>query len=488
MFAVHEVLKQRQTSPSVSNALAGTDFFNEGLAAEQQKKHSGEVPSAESRIDRAAVTVSSTPYLRRHGAQEIKRAPPPAKSTLIPWIQRQAPMQSSAYGGYRAPSVHFDGLRNLGNTCYLNAVMQSFCSLREFVEELLNMRKKVPQFANGQLFSRTEEVLQQMQKSQANSGGPVNPARLREQIALGNPMFGSSGQQDAHEFLLEYISQLHDELLEKREEPVTGVNVAHGADTVLATQAYFDSTVLKRIECIQCNHQREVTEKFRDFSLDFPKENASEVTLEAMLKEYFSMELIDARCEKCQCNAARLFKEPFEWPRVLVLHLKRFLPNIQQGRYDKRHERVKIPLLLDVPNSGIEVKAGATQVGHGAAATVRELARPLVVRDSGAESPPDAGTPSRSEQIQCGDSLTRSGGSSGPPGSPGSASQPRYNLRAVVAHEGLSPQAGHYVTFARSSADKWQLFDDSTVRDLSALPNDLGSRAYILFYVLGDRK
>jgi len=68
----------------------------------------------------------------------------------------------------------------------------------------------MPSVKNGRLYTCTIEVLEQMS---AQSHGPQTPAKLRERIALAFPVFGGHEQQDAHEFFLEYVNQLHDEML-----------------------------------------------------------------------------------------------------------------------------------------------------------------------------------------------------------------------------------------------------------------------------------
>ena len=39
---------------------------------------------------------------------------------------------------------------------------------------------------------------------------------------------------------------------------------------------------------------------------------------------------------------------------------------------------------------------------------------------------------------------------------------PQYQLKAVIAHKGLTIEAGHYVTYAKHGR-QWFLFDDAVV-------------------------
>merc|ERR1712079_634039 len=172
----------------------------------------------------------------------------------------------SSYHGYRS-SLTF-GLVNLGNTCYLNAIMQAFCSLREFVADLAAMPDTLPECQDGELYRCTLETLLQMTTSCA-ADGPLCPSKLREQIALASPMFRGNRQQDAHEFFLEFINQVHDELLGARNSWLQAGPEGKEDMAMLATQLHFDSEVQKPLVCLQCQESREITERFRDFSIDF---------------------------------------------------------------------------------------------------------------------------------------------------------------------------------------------------------------------------
>jgi len=379
----------------------------------------------------------------------MKRAPPP-RSTVLQrsYSSLLQPQNSSVYRGYR--STYTFGLQNLGNTCYLNAVTQAIASLREFVADLRDMPKQLPSSEQGELFRRTVNLLAQLKESGALDG-PVSPARLREQIALSAPMFRGSGQQDAHEFFLEYINQLHDELL-----------LAHNGaqsqiEDALATQLNFDSEIEKVLSCIQCKQTRSVTERFRDFSLDFPAGASREVSLESMLSAYFQQECVEAKCEHCGAVAALMDKKMTETPRVLVLHLKRFMPNLEKQCYDKQHQNVKFPLSLD-----ISAVLGGT--ASNSTLSSRLPARPLAADSSlGQEAVHDVEAGSAVDDRLC------------------------YSLRAIIAHEGSSPRSGHYVCYAQGESGTWRLYDDSRVKQLSkeeSPERHLGSKAYILFYVL----
>jgi uncharacterized UBP type Zn finger protein len=425
--------------------------------------------------------------------------------------------------------------------------MQAACSLREFVVDLQAMPKSNPFVGTGKLYKSSSEVLSKM--SSATSGA-VSPAQLRELIAESAPMFAGRQQQDAHEFLLEYVNQLHDELLGARmnflesklqiqSEGTEDLEEIEDSKDVapLATQLHLDSEITKRLECVECRGARDVVERFRDFSLDFPggaidvdavSSTSSSLRdrceLHTMLKSYFETEVLEAKCEHCGASKARMEKQLTQAPRVLVLHLKRFVPNFEKQRYDKNKQNVQIPLEFDL-NSYLGTAYASCLDGAAGASKLSTLpARPLAAEANltrrtwefytGERWEPMLQKQARflDEQLNTGkascdmevngrtytidfekkEQVNNSSKTRRPirwndePGHDTSGG-PIYELRSIVAHDGASPHSGHYVCYARLENKNWRLYDDSFVREIPADRHpewELGRRAYVLFYVL----
>ncbi|CAN0122007.1 unnamed protein product, partial [Discosporangium mesarthrocarpum] len=127
-------------------------------------------------------------------------------------------MRGSTLGADRGPGRGLAGLRNLGNTCYLNASLQVLgrCSMfRSHLVECVSGdatagRPSPLAFAMSKMYKSME-----LESQHSNTGveGVLNA------LVKGNPWFGSQGQHDAHEATRAILDLLHQELC--RQVPVS---------------------------------------------------------------------------------------------------------------------------------------------------------------------------------------------------------------------------------------------------------------------------
>ena len=206
----------------------------------------------------------------------------------------------------------------------------------------------------------------------------------------------------------------------------------------------------KSIVCCQCGHGSWKNDKFRDFSLDFCETGVQ--SLSRMICAYFADEFLDFRCVQCPATTARLEKHLMAPPRVLVLHLKRFMPNLRLQRYDKRHDEVDVPQQLDL-HACLQA-SGCAVLAQVAESPARGPARPLA-RATSEVAPECVIVPTAPAPSPARPSLARAkAGAEGSLASAEGADDPLrlwYDLRSAVSHEGPSLNAGHFVTLAESS-------------------------------------
>nr|XP_046486130.1 ubiquitin carboxyl-terminal hydrolase 3-like isoform X2 [Neodiprion pinetum] len=344
------------------------------------------------------------------------------------------------------------GLRNLGNTCFMNVVLQSFNNISHFCEYLTQMPSlegvafnenqthrgrivapgRARELSDALLAEELRKVLLSLSLGGSN-GQAISPECLFLVIWKVVPRFRGYQQQDAHEFLTYMLDRLHTELLQLLprlgHEPLG----LRGKQSIVT--AVFGGTLLSVVHCMNCRTDSKTHEPFQDLSLDIPdrfhrrtKEQEETCSLTYSLARFFKVEeLADSElyfCDNCmgkQRSTKRFWVHRL--PNVLCLHIKRFRwCNSQRSKLDTQ---VEFPMeSLDMSEFIVRGVSGTRVSAQGSHF---------------------------------------------------------YDLAAVIVHHGSGAGTGHYTAFAVHDG-QWFHFNDSSVRPTSA---EVVSKCkpYILFYV-----
>ncbi|XP_063285340.1 ubiquitin carboxyl-terminal hydrolase 37 isoform X2 [Pelobates fuscus] len=252
------------------------------------------------------------------------------------------------------------GFSNLGNTCYMNAILQSLFSLQPFANDLLRQGipyKKIPMNA---LIRRFAILL-----AKKDVCSPENKKELlkkvKNAISATAERFSGYMQNDAHEFLSQCLDQLKEDVgkLNKtwKTEPSSGEDISGGKpnDDVTATRVYtcpvicnFEFEVQHSIICKMCGETVTKREQFNDLSIDLPRRKKLLPcrSIQDSLDLFFRMEDLEYSCEKCNGKSATVTHKFSRLPRVLILHLKRYSFNVLLSLNNKVGQQVIIPRYL----------------------------------------------------------------------------------------------------------------------------------------------
>mmetsp|Transcript_24639 Transcript_24639/g.82488 ORF Transcript_24639/g.82488 Transcript_24639/m.82488 type:complete len:707 (-) Transcript_24639:112-2232(-) len=99
------------------------------------------------------------------------------------------------------------GLQNLGNTCYMNSIVQCLNVSYPFSDDLL---RNAPPVSAG-MCATLSSVFRGIRGIDDSQGTSFNPKPLQQQVVSRFPWFKGKEQQDAHEFLRTLLGSVSDE-------------------------------------------------------------------------------------------------------------------------------------------------------------------------------------------------------------------------------------------------------------------------------------
>uniref|UniRef100_A0A8C4S237 Ubiquitin carboxyl-terminal hydrolase n=1 Tax=Erpetoichthys calabaricus TaxID=27687 RepID=A0A8C4S237_ERPCA len=360
--------------------------------------------------------------------KEILEGAPPRKSHRLMEQNQKTSRVTIKQGDSpikRRPTVTpgVTGLRNLGNTCYMNSILQvlshlhifrkcflqldlnqalehlsntangnaqALCSLiqrhgkRGLVSSVNSKKTSSVGLSGGALRSRNMELIQPKEPSSKHislchelhtlfqvmwSGkwALVSPFAMLHSVWKLIPAFRGYSQQDAQEFLCEFLDKVQQELettgaLQPSSVPATQRELIKQVLNVVNT--IFHGQLLSQVTCLSCDNKSNTIEPFWDLSLEFPeryhfngKETASQrpCLLTEMLAKFTETEALEGKiyaCDQCNSKRRKFSSKPVilteaqkqlmvhRLPQVLRLHLKRF-------RWSGRNHREKIGVHVD---------------------------------------------------------------------------------------------------------------------------------------------
>ncbi|XP_056610424.1 ubiquitin carboxyl-terminal hydrolase 37 [Triplophysa dalaica] len=272
------------------------------------------------------------------------------------------------YGGWNKPRLSMlaqpqpplQGFSNLGNTCYMNAILQSLFSLPSFSNDLLKQGNTWKRLPINALLRRFAHLLAKKDSSSPEVKKDLL-RRVKNAISSTAERFSGYMQNDAHEFLSQCLDQLKEDV-EKinkswKNEPSVWEEPQNArlTDEVDTSRIYtcpvtvnMEFEVQHTITCRSCGEVVMKREQFNDLSIDLPRKRKTLPmrSIQDSLDLFFRMEEIEYSCEKCTGKSATVSHKFSRLPRVLILHLKRYSYNTQLSLNSKLGQQVLIPKYL----------------------------------------------------------------------------------------------------------------------------------------------
>ncbi|WFD43654.1 ubiquitinyl hydrolase 1 [Malassezia psittaci] len=300
------------------------------------------------------------PQRSNSGAGSIQSSvsPPPPAAPGAGSVHRipkaSKPQEATQVESVQEVRVGMSGLRNFGNTCYMNATLQCLSATVVLSRYMLDgtftkaINLQNPLGTRGALAEAFAQLLRALWSQQYST---LAPKAFREQIARFAPMFGSSDQQDSQEFLTFLLDGLHEdlnlvqqrppviELGEKQQEelsklpPQLASVVEWGLyrrrnDSVIVDA--FQGQLRNQLRCLTCGYTSITYNAF--LSLSVPVADGRKIastTLMQCIDLFVREEVLEkSNAWKCpKCKVARRATKKLSLarlPPILVVHLKRF--------------------------------------------------------------------------------------------------------------------------------------------------------------------
>ncbi|XP_054168654.1 putative ubiquitin carboxyl-terminal hydrolase 50 [Oppia nitens] len=347
------------------------------------------------------------------------------------------------------------GLKNLVNTCYMNAIIQSLFVLRFFITDLENKYKELNSEKDLEMTRIVLNVYKQYNQMRDKSDDCqqlLNESLLSLKSCVGkrSHTFLSHLQQDAAEFfthIIDIIAEEFDEM--KNLDPI---------------EHNFTFETLGSLTCKTCHNKTEMqNEKFQTLYLTIPDNHS----LETAFKEYLKDETTRHKCiaKDCLANENVLEKCFAKLSKVLF---------IQLGRYDedgdKRNEQVMVPQFIRLPlhhsNNNLITPSPLSTPYKSKFHLISNNSK--VVRNLFNENQDKSLDNKTDTDLQTGDYVI-------------------YQLVAVICHHGISLSVGHYTCFVYNNQNnQWFECDDNDIylSDFDFVQNKSQETGYCYIYVI----
>ncbi|KAF6155104.1 hypothetical protein GIB67_035851 [Kingdonia uniflora] len=223
------------------------------------------------------------------------------------------------------------GLQNLGNTCFLNSVLQCLTYTEPFAAYLQSGKHKSSCHTAG--FCAMCAIQNHVKRALQSTGSILAPKDLVMNLRCISRNFRNARQEDAHEYMVNLLESMHKCCL-----PSGVPTESPSAYEKSLVHKIFGGRLRSQVKCMQCSYCSNTFDPFLDLSLEIAKADS---VRKAML-HFTASEQLDGgekqyHCERCKQKVKALKQlTVHKAPYVLSIHLKRFSSHSPGQKIDKK--------------------------------------------------------------------------------------------------------------------------------------------------------
>ena len=242
------------------------------------------------------------------------------------------------------------GLKNIGNNCYINSVLQILKNIPKFTYNFYLMDDNSGQF----LLSFKKLLI----KTCFSKDSSFSPREFKDNLGKENKKFSGDNQYDSTIFYISLLNIIQKKLykpnnnyikldMKKYENKSFEEKFKIWKDNYLSKNQtfiidFFYTFYVNEIKCNSCNHK---TQSFQCTNfLDFPiiSEKSEVESLEECFDNYQMIKTLYSDCSECNNKKLDQYFTILELPPILIINLKRV------GERKAYFNDIKIPFQLDM--------------------------------------------------------------------------------------------------------------------------------------------
>ncbi|XP_047647363.1 ubiquitin carboxyl-terminal hydrolase 29 [Phacochoerus africanus] len=379
------------------------------------------------------------------------------------WNEPQAPLNTY-------PEQLWQGFPNVGNTCYMNAILQSLFAIPSFTDDLLMQGVPWEKIPFDALIMCVSQLLALKDICDMETKGELL-VNVKRTISAVAETFSGNMQNDAYEFLGYCLDQLKEDMaklntaLETEREtrldsssPKTYANKAAPQQAFLCpVVANFEFELQHSIICQACGQIVVKTEPNNYLSINLPQETKlPSFSIQNSFDLFFRAEELEYSCKACKHKTAVGMRKFSRLPRVLIVHLKRYSFD-DVWLLVKDNQQVDIPKFLSLSSHCNESTKPPFPIARDVPPGNPQILNlpPEVISEFNKLTPSVKWiSETNPEDTEAEAKALKSNAEAGDP-------LHTYQLVSVVSHLGSSPDSGHYISDVYDfQKQAWFTFND----------------------------